>query len=93
MCNDINDMKDNVVAQQTLRAPPAMRSLSLWAEQVGICATTAWRWRKQGWIETINVAGRQYVSDAAIAKFTARAAAGEFAQEHKTPRRTKVVAA
>ena len=63
-----------------------MRSLNKWCEQIGINPLTAWRWRKRGWLKTINIAGRQYVSDEAIAEFNRRAEAGEFAVEHKVPR-------
>jgi hypothetical protein len=40
---------------------------------------TAWRWRKRGWLKTVNIAGRPYLTDKALA--------GEFAKEHKTPNR------
>jgi hypothetical protein len=51
---------------------------------------TLWRWRKKGWLKTVNICGRQYVSADALADFNRRAAAGEFAQEHKTPKRKLV---
>lgn len=62
-----------------------LRALNAWCEQIGVNQITAWRWRKKGWLTTINIAGRQYVSDEAIAEFHRRAAAGEFAAEHKVP--------
>ena len=31
-------------------------------EQVGVTPCTAWRWRKKGWLKTINIAGRQYLN-------------------------------
>jgi hypothetical protein len=52
-----------------------------------ISQVTAWRWRKKGWLKTVNICGRQYVMPEAIAEFNRRAAAGEFASEHKTPTR------
>ena len=50
----------------------------------GLSPVTAWRYRRKGWLETINIAGRHYVTRSAIAKFNCRAQAGEFA---KTPRK------
>lgn len=60
-------------------------SLSKWLEQVGVTSCTAWRWRKKGWLKTINIAGRQYLTQNAIDEFQRRATAGEFSQPHKTP--------
>jgi hypothetical protein len=65
----------------------AVISLNRWLGQVGITQITAWRWRKRGWLKTVNIAGRQYLTQAAIDEFHRRAVAGEFAQEHKTPKR------
>lgn len=62
-------------------------SLTKWLEQVGVTPITAWRWRKKGWLQTINIAGRQYLTQEAINEFQRRAAAGEFAQLHKAPSR------
>jgi hypothetical protein len=62
-------------------------SLSKWLEQVGVTQITAWRWRKKGWLKTVNIAGRQYLTQEALDEFHRRAVAGEFAQEHKTPSR------
>lgn len=55
----------------------------------GFTPITAWRMRKKGWLSTINIAGRQYVTAEAIAEFKRRAVAGEFAQDHKTPKRAQ----
>jgi hypothetical protein len=60
-----------------------------WLASVPISSATGWRWRKRGWIPTVNICGRVYVSRAAIAEFERRAAAGEFAREHKTPKRSR----
>jgi hypothetical protein len=65
----------------------AIVSLNRWLEQVGVTPCTAWRWRRKGWLQTINIAGRQYLTGSAIAEFHRRATAGEFAVEHKTPTR------
>jgi hypothetical protein len=44
-------------------------------------------WRKKGWLKTVNISGRQYLTQEAIDEFHRRVVAGEFAQEHKTPSR------
>jgi hypothetical protein len=64
-----------------------MMSLEAWLKQVGVTACTAWRWRKRGWLQTVNICGRVYVTAAAMAEFVQRAERGEFAREHKVPRR------
>ncbi len=63
----------------------AVISLNRWLEKVGVAPITAWRWRKKGWLQTINIAGRQYLTQEAIEEFQRRAVAGEFAQVHKVP--------
>jgi predicted site-specific integrase-resolvase len=62
-------------------------SLHKFCQQAGISDVTAWRWRKNGWLTTVNIAGRPYLTDRAMADFLRRAEAGEFAQEHKVPNR------
>jgi predicted site-specific integrase-resolvase len=78
-------MKTGMVSNCT--ASPAVISLSTWLRQVGVTACTAWRWRKKGWLITVNICGRQYLTQEAIENFTERAKRGEFAQEHKVPTR------
>jgi hypothetical protein len=36
---------------------------------------------------TVNICGRQYITDKGLAEFLRRAESSEFAQECKTPRR------
>jgi len=62
-------------------------ALNQWGEQIGRTQATIWRWRRDGWLKSINIAGRVYVSRQAIAEFERRAAAGEFSKEHVTPKR------
>jgi hypothetical protein len=62
-------------------------ALNHWLADVGVTPCTAWRWRKKGWLTTVNISGRQYLTEEAIEEFHRRAVAGEFAQEHKTPAR------
>ncbi len=63
----------------------AVIALNRWLEQVGVTQITAWRWRRKGWLKTVNIAGRVYLTQEAIEEFHRRAVAGEFAQEHKVP--------
>ncbi len=63
-------------------------SSSKFCRDAGVSAVTAWRFRKKGWLESVNICGRVYHTQAAIDKFVQRAAAGEFAKEHKVPSRT-----
>jgi hypothetical protein len=65
----------------------AVICLAKWLEQVGVTPCTGWRWRKRGWLKTVNIAGRQYLTQSAIDEFNRRAAAGEFSQECKVPSR------
>jgi hypothetical protein len=60
-------------------------ALNVWLAQIGVTPVTAWRWRKRGWLQTVNIAGRQYVTSRAIQEFTRRAESGEFYQQHLTP--------
>lgn len=70
----------------------AVISLSRWLAQVGITPVTGWRWRKKGWLKTVNIAGRQYLTQEAIEEFNRRATAGDFAQVHRVPKRTETIA-
>jgi hypothetical protein len=63
-------------------------ALNTWAGGVGIQPITAWRWRKLGWLKTVNISGRVYITEDALEDFTRRAAAGEFAKKHVAPIRT-----
>lgn len=44
----------------------------------GLSTTTCWRFRKKGWLEVATIAGRQFVTREAIAKFNERATRGDF---------------
>lgn len=62
-------------------------SFEKWLQEIDKTPATGWRWRKKGWIATVNICGRLYVTRAAIAEFERRAAAGAFSKVHCTPRR------
>jgi len=63
----------------------------IFLDSLGITPPTGWRWRKRGWITTLNIAGRVYISREEINRFYERVAAGEFSKTHKTPKRKAVV--
>ena len=56
-----------------------------WLESIGVSRPTGWRWRKNGMITTINISGRNYITQAEIDRFQKRAAAGEFAKTIQPP--------
>lgn len=56
-------------------------SVSLFSEKTGLSETTIWRYRGKGWLNTYNIAGRQYLSRAEITEFNRRMKSGEFASE------------
>lgn len=67
-----------------LSAHPPL-SLDLFILQSGLSPTTCWRYRKKGWLETIVIANRHYLTREAISAFNKRAAAGEFAGPLSNP--------
>lgn len=80
-------------ANALLSGPPASNLIALdhWREQIGKTSPTIWRWRKRGWLQVTNIAGRLYLSRDEIRRFEARVLAGEFSQPHKTPKRKGAV--
>ena len=62
-----------------------MIALNKWVSGLGVTPVTAWRWRRAGWLETVNICGRVYVTNEASEKFQRRAEAGEFAKDHLAP--------
>jgi len=52
----------------SLGTEPIM-SLDKFIEQTGLSAVTLWRYRKKGMLSTVNIAGRQYILRAEIARF------------------------
>jgi len=49
-----------------------------WAVEVGVSNITTWRARKKGWLKTVNIAGRVYLTQSAIDELSA-VRGGEFA--------------
>ena len=53
-------------------------SMDEFRRQTGLSPVTLWRFRKRGWLTTVVIAGRHYVTREAITSFNHRAACGEF---------------
>ncbi len=68
-------------AMNTIAALPesGLIALDKWTQSIGRTPATVWRWRKRGWLPTVNIAGKNYVTNQASADFRARAERGEFA--------------
>lgn len=64
-------------------------SLDKFMHETGLCPSTCWRFRKRGWLKVENIAGRNYITRAAILEFNQRMARGEFAKDRKNPRDNK----
>jgi hypothetical protein len=65
-------------------------ALDEFMRRMGVCRATCFRWRKKGWIKTILIANRHYISAEALDEFNERAARGEFASKgSKPPGRSK----
>lgn len=45
---------------------------------LGCTRVTGWRWRKRGWINTVTITGRLYITQAEGQRFSERAQRGEF---------------
>ena len=62
-------------------------ALDKFIELTGLSAVTVWRYRRAGWLNTLNICGRHYLTRAEIARFNTRAATGEFARQLGRPKR------
>ena len=58
---------------------PKLRALTKLTKELGVSRTTVWRFRKLGWLKTVQIAGKAYVTDAAWTEFVQRAEQGDFA--------------
>ena len=62
-------------------AVAGITSASFYRRQLGVSKTTFWRFRRNGWLKTINVLGKLYITREAIAEFEAMMCSGELAKE------------
>jgi len=76
-------------AEIPLAAHPPL-ALDLYIRQSGLSPATCWRYRKRGWLRTVVIAGRHYVTREAIAEFNRRAGRGEFAGRVQNPAAAQV---
>lgn len=67
-------------------AVPVIVALSKWQQQVGVASVTLWRWRRRGWLKTLNIAGRAYLTKTDAETFLKRAQAGQFARVLRSSR-------
>ena len=64
-------------------------ALDKFIAESGLSPATIWRYRRAGWLRTLNIAGRLYITRAEIRRFNERAATGEFAKTTSFPFRRK----
>lgn len=57
-----------------------LQPLSRVGQDLRLSNITLWRFRKRGWLKTVNIAGRNYVTAEELARFLVRARSGEFAK-------------
>jgi hypothetical protein len=67
-----------------------LRLYERWLSAIGVSRTTGWRWRRDGWVRTLNVAGKLYLTDEEVDRFLQRVKAGEFTKQPKVPTQTSV---
>jgi hypothetical protein len=88
------DVLQHRINNDANRPSPAVDSdppiaLDKFIQQSGLSVVTVWRYRRAGWLNTLNICGRHYLTRSEIARFNARAAAGEFAKEPTKPKRRR----
>ena len=82
----LDDMKTQAIESNGGAACGApITTLQHFCRNMGIAPITAWRMRGKGWLQTVNIAGRPYITAEASAEFVRRATAGEFAKHHPSP--------
>ncbi len=64
--------------------------LERFIEESGLSHVTCWRYRRKGWLRTLNIAGKVFLTRSAVREFNERAANGEFARVVKSPTRKAV---
>lgn len=72
-------MRNENATQAGAEVPP-ITPLCKFCRANGISNVTAWRWRKAGFLETVTIAGRPYVTGDGVRLFLARAKRGELAR-------------
>jgi hypothetical protein len=67
--------------QNTPEHASCLVALTAYRRQLGLSKTTLWRYRRNNWLETVNVLGKLYVTRKSIAEFEAMMLSGQFAKE------------
>jgi hypothetical protein len=67
-----------------------LTSFDAYLDSINKTRCTGWRWRTQGIIQTVNVFGKLYITREEIARFEARAIAGEFHKDAPVPTRKAI---
>ena len=49
-------------------------------DQMGISGVTGWKWRRKGFLSTVNISGHLYITPQAAQEFLVRAQRGDFAR-------------
>lgn len=70
---------------------PPIQPIQHFCRACNIAPVSAWRYEKRGWIKTINISGRRYITAEAVMDFLRRAEAGEFSRTPVVPVRHPVV--
>lgn len=60
--------------------PGSLVALDAYRKSIGRSKTSLWRYRRRGWLPTINILGRLYVKRSDISAFEAAAARGSLAR-------------
>jgi hypothetical protein len=77
-----NKRPDSAEVSPALDSNPPI-ALDKFVADSGLSPVTIWRYRRAGWLRTLNINGRHYVTRAEILRFNERAANGEFAKTLK----------
>jgi len=71
--------------------PGSLVALDAYRKSIGRSKTSIWRYRRRGWLPTVNILGRLYLRRSDISKFETAAASGLLAVEpHGCTTRIKI---
>jgi hypothetical protein len=69
-----------VILSDTTTSSGDLISLDAYRRAIGRSKTSLWRYRRRGWLPTVNVLGRLYLRRSDISAFEAAAARGSLAR-------------
>lgn len=82
---------DELVSEETNRpantdasdhpTPGSLVALDAFRKSIGRSKTSLWRYRRRGWLPTVNILGRLYLRRADIARFETAARSGLLTRE------------